>query len=105
MVWRRNSRKMLTILVIDGDCRIRQALKDYYCRHIWPCNVHIYKQVKVFMASNILQAQKKIDEKISDLELIVFSQHFSEEEKDVLRVWLNCKSLSTSFLNLPIQNT
>ena len=91
-------KRVLTVLVVDQNKEVRDALAKHFCRYDWPVFRPRHDEVRVFRALGVVEAQRKIEELYPRYpEVVIFSQDFPETEIDRLRQWIHEKELVISF--------
>lgn len=98
----KRKKKTLKVLIVAEHDTVKRALTDYYARFIRPRCIQRYGCDLIYVAKNVLQAQRKI-ERGFDLHMIVFSHDFSKEETDTFREWLSFRQLAIPFVFVPIR--
>ena len=102
MGWRRRRQKIFKVLVVGRDKEIRQRLIDYYFMHI-KHHCALNANDKLYRAKNPSEVWKKINERFFRPDLVVFSQEFSEEERDQLKEQLSYIRMATPFITAPLE--
>lgn len=94
---RRKRKRICQILVVAKTAKERQALESYYLNN--------YERKKyrylIRRAGSINEAKEKVDCWVSSPEIVIFSRDFTQEQKDELRLLLNCLSMASLFIVPP----
>lgn len=93
-------RKDYVVLIVDRRTDTRRQLKEYYFGYL-KLSYAGYAKSRVYMAKGIADAMNKVNACL-DVNLIIFSLNFPDEDKLPLRDLLNSFQMAVTFVSVPL---